>query len=97
LLQAIEVRNQLGSTNEGEKPKRTGGAGPAVSQLVEPLTEREIDILVLMAEGLTYNEIAERETVSLNTVRTHVKNIYAKLSVHKRSQAIAKSKRLNIL
>ena len=50
-----------------------------------------------MAEGLTYNEIAGQILVSLNTVRTHVKNIYSKLLVHKRSAAIAKAKALNHL
>lgn len=66
-------------------------------KLVEPLTERELEVLNLMAVGLTYNEIAAQITVSLNTVRTHVKNIYGKLDVHKRSQAIAKAKELNLL
>ncbi len=59
--------------------------------------ERLLEVLHLMAEGLTYNEIADQILVSLNTVRTHVKNIYSKLLVHKRSQAIAKARALNIL
>lgn len=67
------------------------------SPLAEPLTEREQEVLHLMAEGLTYNEIAGRITVSLNTVRTHVKNIYSKLGIHKRSQAIAKARDLHLL
>jgi LuxR family maltose regulon positive regulatory protein len=70
---------------------------PTTSPLTEPLTDRELEVLHLMVEGLTYNEIAGQIMVSLNTVRTHVKNIYSKLFVHKRSQAIAKAKDLNIL
>jgi LuxR family maltose regulon positive regulatory protein len=67
------------------------------SSLIEPLTARELDVLHLMAEGLTYNEIAGQIVVSLNTVRTHVKNIYGKLRVHRRSQAIARARRLKLL
>jgi LuxR family maltose regulon positive regulatory protein len=68
-----------------------------VQNLIDPLSARELEVLRSMAEGLTYNEIASQIMVSLNTVRTHVKNIYSKLNVHKRSQAIAKAKELNIL
>jgi LuxR family maltose regulon positive regulatory protein len=67
------------------------------ARLVEPLTGRELQVLSLMVDGLTYNEIAGQLTVSLNTVRTHVKNIYGKLRVHRRSQAIAKARKLNLL
>ena len=50
-----------------------------------------------MAQDLSYKEIADQIMVSLNTVRTHVKNIYSKLMVHKRSQAIAKARELHLL
>jgi LuxR family maltose regulon positive regulatory protein len=70
--------------------------GDSTSPLMEPLTERELEVLHLMTEGLTYNEIACQITVSLNTVRTHVKNIYSKLGIHKRSQAIAKARELKL-
>ena len=48
-----------------------GGRG----EVIEPLSERELEVLRLLAEGLTYAEIAERLVVSLNTVRFHVKEI----------------------
>jgi LuxR family transcriptional regulator, maltose regulon positive regulatory protein len=47
--------------------------------LVEPLSEREIEVLRLMAEGYKYKEIAERLVVSINTVRHHTRNIMASL------------------
>ncbi len=72
-------------------------ATQASSPLTEPLTKRELEVLHLMGEGLTYNEIASQIMVSLNTVRTHVKNIYSKLLVHKRSQALARARELDIL
>jgi len=73
---------------------------PAVEpgdQLVEPLTEREQDVLRLMAEGLKYEEIGERLYISLNTVRYHVKAIYGKLNVNNRTKAIERAQQLGIL
>lgn len=55
---------------------------------VEALSERELDVLRLMAEGLTYREIGERLYVSLNTVRSHVKAVYGKLGVDNRTRAV---------
>ncbi len=65
--------------------------------LVEPLTERELEVLRLMSEGLKYKEIAERLYISLNTVRTHTKSIYSKLNVSNRTRAIQVAGRLNLL
>ena len=67
------------------------------SDWIEPLSDRELEVLHLMAQDLSYQEIADQIMVSLNTVRTHVKNIYSKLMVHKRSQAVAKARELNLL
>ena len=65
------------------------GAKNGSENLVEPLTERETEVLRLIAEGLKYEEIAGRLFISLNTVRTYVKGIYSKLNVNNRSRAIA--------
>ncbi|HSA99286.1 MAG TPA: LuxR C-terminal-related transcriptional regulator, partial [Anaerolineales bacterium] len=65
--------------------------------LVEPLSEREIEVLHLMAEGYKYKEIAERLVVSINTVRYHTRNIYGKLNATNRTQAIGRAKELNLL
>jgi LuxR family maltose regulon positive regulatory protein len=67
------------------------------SGLVEPLSEREIEVLQLIAEGLTNPEIAARLFLSLNTIKVHTRNIYAKLSVNNRIQAVARAKSLGIL
>jgi LuxR family maltose regulon positive regulatory protein len=61
----------------------------APESLIESLTEREREVLGLIAEGLKYEEIATRLFISLNTVRTYVKGIYSKLNVNSRSQATA--------
>lgn len=65
--------------------------------LLEPLSEREKDVLQLIAAGLTNQEIADKLFISLNTVRTHTKNINAKLGVHNRTQAAARAKELSLL
>jgi len=67
------------------------------SELVEPLSEREIEVLQLIAEGLTNQEVATRLYLSLHTVKVHARNIYGKLGVKNRTQAVAKGKALGIL
>jgi LuxR family maltose regulon positive regulatory protein len=72
---------------------------PPVSQpgLAEPLTEREIEVLRLMADGLTYEAIAQRLFVSVNTVRYHVKGLYGKLGAGTRADAIARGRELRLV
>ncbi len=67
------------------------------SILIEPLSEREIEVLQLIAEGLTNSEIADRLYLSLNTVKVHTRNIYGKLGVNNRTQAGTKARTLGIL
>jgi LuxR family maltose regulon positive regulatory protein len=67
---------------------------PAV---VEPLTAKEIEVLGHLAELLTTDEIAEKMFVSVNTVRTHIRNILRKLGVNRRNAAIRRARELGIL
>jgi LuxR family maltose regulon positive regulatory protein len=67
------------------------------SDWVEPLSEREIEVLHLISEGLTNQEIATGLYLSLHTVKVHARNIYAKLGVKNRTQAVAKGRALGIL
>jgi LuxR family maltose regulon positive regulatory protein len=66
-------------------------------ELVEPLSERELEVLQLIAKGLTNQEVATRLYLSLHTVKVHAHNIYGKLGVKNRTQAVAKGKALGIL
>lgn len=65
--------------------------------LAEPLSERELEVLHLIAAGLTNQEIAQKLFISLNTVKTHTKNISNKLNVHNRTQAAARAKELGLI
>jgi LuxR family maltose regulon positive regulatory protein len=67
------------------------------SELIEPLSEREIEVLQLIAEGLTNREIAARLFLSVNTVKVHSRNIYGKLGAHNRTEAAARAQALGIL
>jgi LuxR family maltose regulon positive regulatory protein len=70
---------------------------PPAQPLIEPLSQRELEVLQLIAEGLTNQEIASRLFLSQNTVKVHTRNIYGKLGVNNRTQAAARAKDLKIL
>jgi LuxR family maltose regulon positive regulatory protein len=71
---------------------------PATNQqLVEPLTPREMEVLQLIAAGDTNQEIADKLVVSLRTIKKHTSNIYGKLDVSSRIQAVARSRQIGLL
>jgi LuxR family maltose regulon positive regulatory protein len=86
---------QDGGTTPGES---SVGQPTGRSQgLVEPLSERELDVLRLLATDLDGPDIARRLFVSLNTMRTHTKSIYAKLGVNSRRAAVRRAEELGLL
>jgi len=80
---------------EGQRIENESHPSPT-QPLIDSLTKRELEILILIADGLKNKEIAEQLVISLNTVLYHIKNIYSKLGVNKRTQAIAKAKEINL-
>jgi ATP/maltotriose-dependent transcriptional regulator MalT len=104
LLDAFSTQDK-GTRRQGDKQISTSPivAGPLSTSLqvslslVEPLSKRELEVLSLMAQGLTNNEIAQRIVVSAQTVKVHTRNIYGKLDVNSRMQAVAKAKALGLL
>jgi LuxR family maltose regulon positive regulatory protein len=96
LLSAFEAEEQR-SRGAGEKESSLAHLPPHSPALIESLSVRELEVLHSMAAGLKYKEIAGQLFISLNTVRHHTKNIYSKLNVNNRTQAIARAKELNLL
>ncbi|MGC5326896.1 AAA family ATPase [Brevibacillus sp. SYSU BS000544] len=67
------------------------------AELIEPLTERELEVLRLMADGFTNKEIAEQLVITIGTVKFHVNNIFTKLGVNRRTKAILEAKKHHLL
>jgi LuxR family maltose regulon positive regulatory protein len=85
-----------------ERPTANGippsfGLRTVPSSLVEPLSERELEVLRLVAEGLSNREIAEQLVVAVGTVKAHLHNICGKLDVQNRTQAILQAQQLGLL
>jgi LuxR family maltose regulon positive regulatory protein len=77
--------------------KSAAVASPVSQPLVEPLTERELEVLHLIAAGLSNGEIARELVIAVSTVKTHVNHIYGKLDVKSRTQAVAQAQALELL
>jgi len=88
------VRKLLASFQKST-PDTEGAVAP--SPLVESLSERELEVLQLIVSGLSNREIAEKLVIGEGTVKTHINNIYSKLDVQSRTQAIARARELKLL
>ncbi|KRE55449.1 LuxR C-terminal-related transcriptional regulator [Phycicoccus sp. Soil748] len=80
----------------GAPPARAEGRRPR-QPLVDPLSERELEVLRLLASDLSGPELARHLVVSLNTVRTHTRNVYTKLGVSGRRAAVSRARELDLL
>jgi len=74
-----------------------GESPPAAQALVEPLTARELEVLRLVAGGLSNREIAQQLVVAVSTVKSHINHLYGKLEVKNRTQAVARAQELGLL
>jgi LuxR family maltose regulon positive regulatory protein len=75
---------------EGTSPK------PAAHPLVDALSQREADVLRLIAQGLSNHEIGERLFLALDTVKGHNRKIFGKLQVQRRTEAVARARELGL-
>jgi LuxR family transcriptional regulator, maltose regulon positive regulatory protein len=94
---AAQLLKALSALREGARPVPDVSQESPVGRVLEPLTDREQEVLALMAQGLTNQEIADRLVLSINTVKTHAKNLYDKLGVRNRAQATLRATELHLL
>jgi LuxR family maltose regulon positive regulatory protein len=101
LLSAFDQQQEIGPSRSTYKEinRSSFAEKQAVSRqsLIEPLSEREMEVLKLLRTDLSGPEIARELMVSLNTVRTHTQNIYAKLGVNNRRSAVRRAEELDLL
>lgn len=102
LLEAIRDANDGGSPMSSRIARQVitafkEGKNVSLEEKDFDLTEREVSVLNLLAEGYNYQEIAETLYISVDTVRHHIRNIYKKLHVHSQSEAVAKAIRKKII
>lgn len=89
------ARKVLGRIRDGKRAVDTTAAEDAEEQVA--LTKRESTILDLIARGDSYGEVARQLSLSVGTIQTHIKNIYDKLSVHSRGEAVYEANRRGLL
>ena len=95
-LRALTPQRLLSAFDQPAQPDSTPVQATSPS-LAEPLTAREVEILCLVAAGVTSQEIADHLFISLSTVKRHISNAYGKLGVGRRTEAIALANDLNLL
>jgi LuxR family maltose regulon positive regulatory protein len=83
---------------EAEEQKREDTSPrPPAEPLLEPLSHRELEVLHLMAQGLSNQEMSERLVLALDTVKGHNRNIFGKLHVQRRTEAVARARELGLV
>ncbi len=97
LLPEHVLRQFRPSTAPPSLPTTGQAAPPDPTALVEPLSARELEVLHLVEQGLTNSEIAGRLVLAPSTVKTHINNIYGKLGVQTRTQALKRARELRLL
>ena len=94
---AERARQNVAETANDKMDQAENPTNLANAQLIEPLTARELEVLQVLAEGLKNMEIAEQLIITVGTVKRHVANIYGKLGVNHRTQAIRRAQELQLL
>lgn len=99
LIDTAETTNRQDSTSEGEKEldKLSFSKEHANQALSDPLTVRELEVLALIAEGLSNQEICDTLFLALSTVKSYNQNIFGKLQVNRRSQAVFNAREIGIV
>ena len=101
----LELYNAIKDVNTGGSPMSPGVAKKVLESFRKPNTEREIielsqrekEILTMLTKGYTYKRISAECSISVDTTRTHIKNIYTKLHVNCGTEAVAKAMKFKLL
>lgn len=98
IFYALRERDRHGIPGEAPLSLEEGGeSGAAPRRIEDPLSEREIEVLRLLASGRTNSEVARDLFVSVGTVKSYTGNIYRKLDAKNRSEAVARARELNLI
>jgi LuxR family maltose regulon positive regulatory protein len=90
LLTTVTKQDRTRSEDEGKQPRRA-------QPLLDPLSERELEVLRLIAAGASNEEIAGQLVIAISTVKRHVSNIFGKLEVSNRTQAVIRAQSIGLL
>jgi LuxR family maltose regulon positive regulatory protein len=82
---------------DAQKRENTSSLPPPAQRMFEPLSPRELEVLHFMAQGLSNQEMCERLFLALSTVKGHNRNIFGKLQVQRRTEAVARARALGLL
>ncbi len=106
-LDSLQIAQSIRQLLDGQAPispaiavhllKRFRPIDAPAEPLVEQLTDREVDVLKLIARGLTYKEVAARLGLTYNTVASYVKDVYRKLAVNSRGRAVVEAQRRGLI
>jgi LuxR family maltose regulon positive regulatory protein len=94
---AVRYAGKLLAVLEKETSGRSVSSRSSSKSITEPLTERELQVLRLLNTHLSSREIASELFISANTTRSHIKNIYSKLNVHRRKDAVTRAMEMELL
>jgi LuxR family maltose regulon positive regulatory protein len=95
LVDALSDGSEAEEGAEGSRDRNHNGYHPALA--LNPLSEREIEVLKLISAGKSNATIAQALFISVSTVKTHINNLYSKLGVESRTQALARGRELNLI
>ena len=97
ITELLSAFNLQGEPDESRSPASRFSGAKLLEPLIDPLSERELEVLRFLNTNLSTPEIAREMVLAPSTIRTHVRNIYAKLGTHGRIEAIQKAKDLDLI
>ena len=91
------IARLLSAFDRSSAPEAVLTPEKAAASMIEPLTARELEVLRLIAEGHSNGEIARKLVITVSAVKKHTSNIFGKLNVNSRTQAVARARQLKLI